>query len=351
MRPGCSSAPGPFPFSCDIRRDSDRTQAVLPGQTTQSAMFAQYPRERAATGAKRVLSDKEVMRADRFQTTLTGPCTVSGRGYWTGKINTLTFLPAPAGSGVRFVRADLATCPATEALSRHRVSQPLRTLLKQGQCEVAMIEHVMAALYGMRIDNVEVHCTAPEMPGLDGSSLAYVLAFEHVGRTELRTRRQVLRVREPIRLGNAQQWILVEPHKEEVLEVEYRLDFGTSSPIGKASYRVVLNEDNFYHEVSPARTFINQADAQALQASGLATHVTHRDLLVFDDHGPVNNSLRFVDECARHKTLDLIGDLALCGVDLVGRVTAYRSGHHLNGEMAEQLRSLASAQVASQRAA
>ncbi len=298
-----------------------------------------------------MLSDKEVMRADRFQTTLTGPCTVSGRGYWTGEPNTLTFLPAPAGTGIRFVRADLPGRPAAMAVADYRASLPLRTQLKDGRCEVAMIEHVMAALYGMRIDNVEVHCTAAEMPGMDGSSLAYVLAFENVGRTELRNRRQTVVVREPLRVGNAQQWILVEPTKNDSLEVEYRLDYGTNSPIGKATYTATLTEDTFYHAICSARTFIHESDAQALQAKGLARHVTNRDLLVFGQEGPINNTLRFVDECARHKTLDLIGDLALCGVDVVGRITACRSGHQLNGLMAENLRSLIRKQSASQKAA
>jgi UDP-3-O-[3-hydroxymyristoyl] N-acetylglucosamine deacetylase len=291
------------------------------------------------------------MRAERFQTTLTGPCTVSGRGYWTGAANTLTFLPAPAGTGIRFVRADLPGRPATSALADYSVGLPLRTQLKHGRCEVAMIEHVMAALYGMKIDNAEVHCTTAEMPGLDGSSLAYVLAFDNVGRTELRARRSTLKIRKPIRLGDDHQWILVEPHDRETFEIEYRLDYGDDSPIGKAVYSTQLTEDIFYHEIASARTFIQQADAHALQQRGLATHVTDRDLLVFDHRGPVNNTLRFSDECARHKALDLIGDLALCGVDLVGRVIANRSGHQLNGQMAERLRAVAVEQFASIKAA
>ena len=293
------------------------------------------------------------MRAERNQTTLTGPCTVTGRGYWTGQVNTLTFLPAPAGTGIRFVRADLPGRPAVLAVAENRESLPLRTLLKDGRCEVAMIEHVMAALYGMRIDNVEVHCTAAEMPGMDGSSLAYVLAIENVGRSELRVRRPTVVIREAFRVGSSQQWIQAEPPqgKQDGLEVEYRLDYGAHSPIGRATYSTKLTEDNFYHAICSARTFIHQADAEALQAKGLATHVTNRDLLVFGPQGPIDNRLRFVDECARHKTLDLIGDLALCGVDLVGRITACKSGHQLNGQMAEHLRSLYAKQSASQRAA
>jgi UDP-3-O-acyl-N-acetylglucosamine deacetylase len=147
-----------------------------------------------------------------------------------------------------------------------------------------------------------------------------------------------LKITERLHVGDAQQWIIAEPTTNDTLEVEYRLDYGTSSPIGKMTYRAQLTEDNFYHEIAPARTFIGADEARAMQSQGIATHVTDQDLLVFDQSGPVNNKLRFPNECARHKALDLIGDLALCGVDLVGRITAYRSGHQLNGLMAEQLR-------------
>jgi UDP-3-O-[3-hydroxymyristoyl] N-acetylglucosamine deacetylase len=291
------------------------------------------------------------MRADRNQTTLTGPCIVSGRGYWTGEPNTLTFLPAPAGTGIRFVRTDLTGRPSVQATADYRSSEPLRTQLRNGRCELAMVEHVMAALYGMRIDNVEVHCTAEEMPGLDGSSLAYVLALDNVGRTELRARRPTLRISERIRVGNAQQWIEAEPHAHDTLDIEYRLDYGTTSPIGKATFTATVCEDTFYNAIASARTFIHQADALALQKQGLARHVTHRDLLVFGAEGPINNRLRFADECARHKALDLIGDLALSGIDLVGRITASRGGHQLNGLMAERLRDLYNRQSSSVRAA
>jgi UDP-3-O-[3-hydroxymyristoyl] N-acetylglucosamine deacetylase len=278
------------------------------------------------------------MRAERNQATLTGPCSISGRGYWSGETNILNFLPAPAGTGIRFVRADLDGAPSVHALAENRASIPLRTQLTSGRCEVAMVEHVMAALYGLRIDNVEVHCTAREMPGMDGSCLDFVLALDSVGRTELRQRRPRLKITERIHIGDARQWIIAEPSSTDTLDVEYRLDYGASSPIGQMTYCAEVNSDSFYHEIAPARTFIGADEAHAMQNKGIATHVTDQDLLVFDKRGPINNKLRFPDECARHKALDLIGDLALSGVDLVGRITAYRSGHQLNGLMAEQLR-------------
>ncbi len=280
------------------------------------------------------------MRAGRSQTTLKGPCSVSGRGYWTGQPNTLTFLPAAAGTGVRFVRTDLDGRPSVRALAGARASMPLRTRLTQGRAQVDMVEHVMAALYGVGIDNVEVHSTAGEMPAMDGSSLAFTLALLETGKTPLEAPRTELRISRPIRIGDDRQWILAEPAEHDSLEIEYRLDYGQHTPIGKSTYRAIVNEQTFFQSLAPARTFVRLTDAQAMQAKGIARHVTERDLLVFDDRGPVNNELRFPDECARHKALDVVGDLALTGFDLVGRVIACRSGHQLNGQMATKLQDM-----------
>ncbi len=278
------------------------------------------------------------MRAGRYQHTITRPCQVSGRGYWSGQPITLTFLPAPAESGVRFVRTDLLDRPSVEALAEHRVAMQLRTRLAKGPAIVDMVEHVLAALYGLKIDNVEIHCSGCEMPGLDGSSLAYALALDEAGITPLRSRRQTLRITQRVRISEGSQWISVEPTDGDCLNLEYRLDYGQGNPIGSATYATKVNEDAFYHSLASARTFITLREAELLQEKGLAKHVTTRDLLVFDSAGPIDNSLRFNDECARHKTLDLLGDLALTGIDLVGKVVASRSGHQMNGRMAAQLR-------------
>lgn len=280
------------------------------------------------------------MRAARMQTTLTSPCSVSGRGYWSGVSNTLTFLPAPADTGVQFVRDDLPGKPRVAAIAENRVSMPLRTRLVSRMAEVDMVEHVLAALAGLQIDNVEIHCTASEMPGLDGSSHAYLLALNSAGRVEQKTPRPQLHIEETAQVGDAEQFIRVEPTPDEAYHLEYQLDYGPHSPIGQAIYRTEVTPQTFANELATARTFVTQAEATALQSRGLGTHVTARDLLVFDDHGPVDNELRFPDECARHKTLDLLGDLALTSIDLVGRVVARCSGHQLNGQMAELLRGL-----------
>ena len=266
---------------------------------------------------------------------------VSGRGYWTGVPNTLTFHPAPPRSGVHFVRADLAGSPRIRATAEHRISMPLRTRLAMNGAEVDMVEHVMAAIYGLGIDNVDVHCTTSEMPGLDGSSQAYVLALQSAGKVDQDAEVDAFQIEETIHIGDEKQFVRVEPPalNQAGLDIEYQLDYGDTI-IGRATYQATLTPDLFAQELAPARTFITEAEANLLQSQGVATHVTQRDLIVFGEHGPINNQLRFVDECARHKALDLVGDLALAGVHLVGRFTARRSGHQMNGQMAERLREM-----------
>ncbi len=278
------------------------------------------------------------MQLSRYQTTLKGPCTVTGRGYWSGEVNTLTFLPAPPDSGIRFFRRDRLNERSVLAVSENCHGLSLRTCLGEGAMRFEMVEHVMAALAGMQIDNAAVWCTASEMPGMDGSCFAFTSALASVGQVVLPRPRRAFRVRRTLQVGDNNQWVRIEP--SDVTTFEYRLDYGADNPIGASTYCVQLDVNTFCNEVSPARTFVTRQEADALRAKGLASHVTERDLLVFDSQGPVDNSLRFSDECARHKVLDLIGDLAVVGVDLVGKITACRSGHQLNAQLARQLREI-----------
>lgn len=279
------------------------------------------------------------MRAFRFQQTLSRPCQVTGRGYWSSQPITVTFMPAAAGSGVQFVRTDLSGQPRVQAVADHRIDMSLRTRLVNGDAMVDMVEHVLAALYALRIDNVEVHCNHAEMPGLDGSSHAYVLALESAGRTQQKTERATHVIAQPMRVGDDSQWVVAYPAPpSHGLTIEYQLDYGPDSSITACSYCCPVNEFSFVNELAEARTFLTKAEAEHLQSKGVAQHVTTRDLLVFGESGPIDNQLRYPDECARHKALDLLGDLALSGIDLVGRIVAHRSGHQLNGQLAKQLR-------------
>lgn len=276
----------------------------------------------------------------RFQNTIRRTCHVHGRGYWSGQPVQLTFLPADPDVGIRFVRTDLPGRPQICALSSNRIEMPLRTRLRQNNAEVDMVEHVMAALYGLRIDNCLVECDAAEMPGLDGSAQAIVLALQQAEAERQVKAREARIIEEPIRMGDSSQWLVALPADDHRLHVEYRLDFGPNQAIPSGTAACALTPKNFAEHIAAARTFISSKDAKLLQEKGLATHVTDRDLVVFGDDGPVNNTLRYPDECARHKLLDLVGDIALCGHDICGRIIACRTGHAANGRLAEKIRTL-----------
>jgi UDP-3-O-acyl-N-acetylglucosamine deacetylase len=200
-----------------------------------------------------------------------------------------------------------------------------------------MIEHIMAALAGMKIDNCEVWINEPELPGLDGSALPFVEALVRAGIEELPARRNCLVVRTVMRHGDAESWIEARPAPLGGLTLSYDLDYGPHSPIPHQSVCLATDSRTFREQLAPSRTFMLQHEADELMAQGWGTRVTPRDLLVFGPSGPIENELRFPDECARHKALDMLGDLALCGCDLVAHVVAHRSGHRLNAELAQAL--------------
>ncbi|MCA9129645.1 MAG: UDP-3-O-acyl-N-acetylglucosamine deacetylase [Planctomycetales bacterium] len=270
--------------------------------------------------------------------TIGRPCSVSGRGYWTGQSNTLTFLPAPAGSGVNFIRSDLIDAPRISAIVDNASGLSLRTRLGQPPFHFDMVEHVMAAIRGLSIDNIDVVCTSAEMPAMDGSSFPFALSLQSAGIVECGGSPPTFTINSLLRVGDQDRWIEARPTESSWLNIEYRLDYGNNSTIPSATYSTVVSELEFCEQLAAARTFITAAEAEQLQQKGLAAHVTHRDLLVFDKLGPIENELRFPDECARHKALDLIGDLALTGVNLVGEIIACKSGHQLNVQMARMLR-------------
>ncbi len=273
----------------------------------------------------------------RVQQTLRSACTISGRGYWTGVSNTLHFCPAEENFGIQFEFMGRKLPAITDNSS----GMSLRTRIGTEPLAVDMVEHVMAALFGLQVDNCLIVCEQSEIPGFDGSSLAIALALQSAGIRKQTATRATFVVQETLRVGTEDCWIMAEPSQSGGTEIGYQLEYPSGSPIANATFQSRVTRELFLSQIAPARTFISEAEATALQDSGLAKHVTHQDLLVFGSNGPINNSLRFPDECARHKALDLLGDLALSGVNLIGRFTARKSGHQLNAQMARLLRETA----------
>lgn len=273
------------------------------------------------------------MHALRKQRTISNCVAVEGFGLWSGRDVRAEFRPAGPDTGIVFVRHDMPRPARIQAVVAHRIETPRRTTLSADGGAVEMIEHVMAALAGLHIDNCEVWVNEPEMPGCDGSSLPFVTALESAGIVEQEAWRQQIIVRDTIRLGSEDSWIEIRPTSAGVLSVKFRLDYGSDSPIGRQSFQLPITPESFRRELAACRTFVLQEEADWLIARGLGRRASYQNLVVFDKQGPIQNELRFRDECVRHKTLDLVGDLALAGCDLVGHVVAYRSGHRLNSDL------------------
>ncbi len=274
------------------------------------------------------------MSIHRKQTTIARPSQVSGFGFWSGLDVTIEFRPAVENTGIVFVRADLPGNPRIPAQIHHRAQGPRRTTLVHQGCAVELVEHVMSALFCLQIDNCEVWVNRPEIPGCDGSAQPFVAALLDSGRRELDALRAIRKVTETIRVGDEWAWVQAEPIDTNDYHLLYDLDYPNCSAIGEQSYSICITPESYIAEIAAARTFVLESEAQQLRKQGLGRRVEYSDLLVFTEDGPINNSLRFNDECARHKLLDMVGDFALIGADLIGKFTAYRSGHFLNAKMA-----------------
>jgi UDP-3-O-[3-hydroxymyristoyl] N-acetylglucosamine deacetylase len=276
------------------------------------------------------------MHALRNQRTVAERVSVFGFGFWSGRDVHLEFRPAEPDTGIVFVRTDVGQA-RIKAVVANRIETPRRTTLTCGRVSVEMVEHVMASLAGMQIDNCEVWVNEAEMPGCDGSSLPFVEALAHAGAVEQPAPRPRLVVRSVTRLGNDDTWVEARPDRDGGLSLKFRLDYGNASAIGRQTLQLAVNPETFRRELAPARTFVLREEADWLVARGLGKRATYQNVLVFDANGPVDNELRFRDECVRHKALDLLGDLALSGCDLAGHFIAHRSGHRLNAELVRAL--------------
>jgi UDP-3-O-[3-hydroxymyristoyl] N-acetylglucosamine deacetylase/3-hydroxyacyl-[acyl-carrier-protein] dehydratase len=278
----------------------------------------------------------------RAQRTVRSTAEARGVGLHTGAATTVRVGPAPADAGVVFVRTDMPGRPRIPADALHVVDRGRRTALAEGGAEVHTIEHLLAACHGLGVENLVVEIDGVEVPGMDGSALPFVEMLRRAGPVDLagtQRRELVLRRAEGV----------VEPGSEAVLsaipwdrglQISYTLDYGPAAPFAPQHVAVSLTEDSFVREVAPARTFVMEAEAQALLARGLGKGATHENTLVVGPQGPIQNRLRFPDEYARHKLLDLCGDLFLAGADLKAQVAAVRTGHSGNALLSRRLAAL-----------
>lgn len=272
----------------------------------------------------------------RNQRTLRAAVECSGVGIHTGRPVNVRIVPAGPNQGVIFVRSDLPDAPHIPATLDYLGQGARRTTLRNGEAEVNTVEHLFAALLGLRVDNVEVHLDGPEMPAMDGSALPYVELLQRAGIVEQRAVKPAFVIDRPFHVAEGGASIGLFPDEGEALRVLYTLDLPDSS-YGSQFVDLSLDEATFATQVAPARTFVMKAEVEALREKGLGQGASTQNTLVIDNGAVLDNELRFVDEFARHKVLDLAGDLFLAGVELQGRVVAARSGHSTNRALVKEV--------------
>lgn len=273
----------------------------------------------------------------RHQRTLARAAEVRGVGIITGGKVRLRFHPAPVDTGLVFVRTDLPGRPMIPALAHRVTGTNRRTTLGPADAGVTLVEHVLSALSGLRIDNCIIELDSVEPPGLDGSAYGFVEALSEAGSALQPARREVWTVMEPVVVSNAGATIGLHPPTSPDmlgLTASYILDYGPNATIPRQAATLSISPDTFVRELAGCRTFLLESEALELRRQGVGRHLTPSELLVFGQKGLIDNELRYADEPARHKVLDLVGDLALCGFDLIGHLVAYRSGHALNVALA-----------------
>lgn len=271
------------------------------------------------------------------QRTLAGAATISGRGLFTGAAVTATLRPAEPDTGFVFIRTDLPGSKPVPGRVEYVVPRPRHTTLQRGEAVIETTEHCLSGLVGMGVDNAVIELDASELPSGDGSATPFAEAVAAAGLTEQDAPRRPIVITEPITVRDGDAMIAAMPTVGDGMDLLYDLDYGEASPLGRQIHAYTLESDTFRTKIAPARTFALQHEAEAMRDKGLFKHVSLKDALVIGADGPIENAYRFEDEPVRHKLLDLIGDLALVGRPIKGRILASKSGHALNHQLARAL--------------
>ena len=255
-----------------------------------------------------------------------------GIGLHSGAQVAIRLIPAPAGSGIVFRRTDLDNFEIP-ANGRNVAKVSYATSLMRGSVLISTTEHLLSALIGFGVDNVIVEVDNLELPILDGSALPYIEAFQHVGLKQQRRKREYIRILKPVEVRDGGKFIGVYPGSG--YRIDYAIDF--PAPIGSETFRGDLESGDYARLIAPARTFGFKEDEPMLRDMGLIRGASPQCAIILTRHGVQNGPLRFADEFVRHKVLDLIGDLALAGRRIQGRVIAERAGHAMHTALVQRL--------------
>ena len=267
-----------------------------------------------------------------FRRTLKRAVGCTGIGLHSGKPVRLTLNPAPSGHGLRFVRTDVGVeIPASLAwLSR----QDHATTLCRDGVSVETVEHLLAALFALGIDDASIEVSGPEIPILDGSAAPFVILIHEAGTRPHHEPRQYLKVTKPVEVVRGNKVARLTPCDH--FEISYTIGF--DHPLLRhQAHTVRITAETFVEELAAARTFGFLRDVETMRRAGLALGGSLENAVVIGESGVLNNALRFEDEFVRHKALDAVGDLALLGHPLLGRLEAEKAGHALHAAVAQKL--------------
>lgn len=263
-----------------------------------------------------------------FQRSLKRPVSCDGVGLHTGAPVTLRIMPAPADTGIFFVRVDLPGKPQVPARAEFVISTILATTLGREQCTVGTVEHLLSALSGMGIDNARIELDGPEVPIMDGSAAPFAALVHEAGIRVQEKTKSFLVIRRPVTVVDGDKRASIAPSKR--LRIDCTIDF-KHPLISDQTYGLEFSDRTYAKEIASARTFGFLRDVEKLQANGLARGGSLSNAIVVDEFSILNpEGLRFPDEFVRHKLLDTLGDVALMGRPVIGHLTVHKSGHALN---------------------
>lgn len=270
-----------------------------------------------------------------LQKTIRKRTVVHGIGIHSGDPCTLTFRPAPADTGVYFIRTDLPGSPSLKVSAKNVQATSHQTTIGGEKFSVATIEHCVSALSALRIDNIFIELDGPEIPICDGSAGAFLKALLDVGIVEQDQPRKYCYITEPIYFSDGEKHAYVVPYHG--LRVTVTIDF-PHPKIGKQTVDLDVNEQSFGRDIANARTFGFLKDVEALQSRGLAKGGSLDNCIVLDNAEVVNpEGLRWVDEFVRHKALDALGDLVTLEMPLMGHVVLYKAGHDVMNKLVKKI--------------
>ena len=279
----------------------------------------------------------EVREQGLKQRTLKASVRSKGIGLHSGEKVYMTLRPAPANSGIVFRRIDLGI-PVDIPAQALRVSETtLGTTLEHHGAKISTVEHLLAALAGLGVDNAFVDLTAPEVPIMDGSAAPFVFLLQSAGIEEQNARKRFIRIRKPVAVGDDENWVRLTPYNGFRVNVEIEFDHPV---LRRRQQKASLDFStaSFLKEISRARTFGFLTDIESLRERNLTLGGSMDSAVVMDEYRVLNeDGLRFQDEFVRHKILDAVGDLYLMGCCLIGEFTGYKSGHRLNNRLLRAL--------------